>query len=165
MVNIKWIQKVPIALASIALVCALTAVTAYPPSHTPLFTVRMEQVSSEMKFLPTAVEEFVYTAEQGYELDFDAPVEQCRAEPLAIARTMLLPAMLRVDNRAQALAIRARDCIRVQIHHASTRVLQLPARAPAGRRAKIRASIRVAHMSAYYSIVNNFFSFLRMIFV
>ena len=39
-------------------------------AHTPLFTVRMEQASSDMHFLPTSVESFSYSVENGYSLDY-----------------------------------------------------------------------------------------------
>ena len=38
---------------------------------TPLYTVRMEQVSSKMNFLPTEMNEFTYSTEKGYEVDYD----------------------------------------------------------------------------------------------
>lgn len=51
---------------------AITCVTANSlTSNTPLYTLRMEQASSKMHFLPTAVNEFAFTAEKGYELTCD----------------------------------------------------------------------------------------------
>lgn len=41
-------------------------------AHTPLYTVRMEQASSKMNFLPTERSNFVYTTEEGCNLDFNA---------------------------------------------------------------------------------------------
>lgn len=61
-------------MVSAALVLlAVTAVTAssWRLSHTPLHTVRMEQASSEMNFLPTAMNNFAYTSERGYGLNYD----------------------------------------------------------------------------------------------
>jgi hypothetical protein len=40
-------------------------------SNTPLYTVRMEQVSSKMNFLPTEMNSFTYTAENGYKLNLE----------------------------------------------------------------------------------------------
>ncbi len=54
----------------VALAClTLTFVTATTShSNTPLYTLRMEQVSSHMNFLPTAVNKFTYITEGGYTL-------------------------------------------------------------------------------------------------
>ena len=49
--------------------CALTLVTG-TSLNTPLYTVRMEQASSRMNFLPYAVNTFTYTTEGGYTLDY-----------------------------------------------------------------------------------------------
>jgi hypothetical protein len=58
--------------------CAVTAVTASSSiSSTPLYTVRMEQASSDMNFLPTAVNEFIYMAEHGYAVNYNVP-EYCK---------------------------------------------------------------------------------------
>ena len=63
-------QKVFLAVVSIAILCATATVTASSKiSGTPLYTFRMEQVSSKMNFLPTAMNEVVYTARNGYTLD------------------------------------------------------------------------------------------------
>ena len=51
------------------LVVAVTASAS--PSHTPLYTYRMEQVSSEKNFLPTAVNGFLYTAESGSTITYE----------------------------------------------------------------------------------------------
>lgn len=77
-------QKMSIAVISVGIVLlASTCVTANSvASNTPLFTIRMEQHSSEMHFLSTPVNTFTYTVKAGYILDFDAPVECCNAEPL-----------------------------------------------------------------------------------
>ena len=45
--------------------CAALA-TATTGISTPLFTLRMEQASSGMNFLPTAVAQFMYVTEKGY---------------------------------------------------------------------------------------------------
>lgn len=52
-----------IILLATALVTAHSQMTS-----TPLYTVRMEQASSKMHFLSTAMNEFTYTAEKGYEV-------------------------------------------------------------------------------------------------
>jgi hypothetical protein len=41
-------------------------------SPTPLYTVRMEQASSKMSFLPTEIHGFTYTAEKGLTLNRDS---------------------------------------------------------------------------------------------
>ncbi len=61
-------------LSATGLLLAITAVTGH--SHTivtPLHTMRMEQASSEMNFLPTAVNEFTYTTEKGNNLNYGLP--------------------------------------------------------------------------------------------
>lgn len=64
-------------LATVVSVCAVLVVsTVIASSHvssTPLYTVRMEQASSKMNFLPTAVNEFTYTAENGSTLNYEVP--------------------------------------------------------------------------------------------
>lgn len=52
---------------------------------TPLFTLRMEQQSHEMNFLPTEINEFTYTAEMGHTLSYDAGC--CNVSPLDIEPT------------------------------------------------------------------------------
>ena len=55
------------------LVCMATAVTAHTQSvYTPLYTVRMEQASSGMHFLPTEANTFTLTAEKGCSFDYGA---------------------------------------------------------------------------------------------
>ncbi|MBU7025511.1 MAG: hypothetical protein HXS48_01115 [Theionarchaea archaeon] len=62
------IAAISVAVASLA----ITAVTASPwASDTPLYTFRMEQASSKMNFLPTEMNQFTYTAENGYTLDYE----------------------------------------------------------------------------------------------
>lgn len=82
-------KKVLIAVASIALASlAITAVTASSLAlNTPLYTLRMEQASSKMNFLPTAMNKFAYTTENGYNLDYEALVEYCGAVPLGSVDT------------------------------------------------------------------------------
>ena len=65
--------------------CAVTAVAASPKRevNAPLYTFRMEQASSNMNFLPTAMNGFEYITEKGYVLDC-AGKEYCNnVKPLA----------------------------------------------------------------------------------
>ena len=56
-----------------ALLCTVLAVTAHSTLlHTPLYTIRMEQVSSRMNFLPQSVNEFTYTAKNECTLNYRA---------------------------------------------------------------------------------------------
>jgi hypothetical protein len=65
-------KKMLCALAgAVALSCVVLFATAGSlMANTPLYTVRMEQASNKMNFLPTAVNEFTYTAEKGYTLEY-----------------------------------------------------------------------------------------------
>ena len=59
------------ALSGVFAVLAVTAVAAgSSPSDTPLYTVRMEQASSGMNFLPTDVNGFIYSTEKGYTVNY-----------------------------------------------------------------------------------------------
>ena len=61
-----------LAAVGAALFLAVAIVTAgSQAANTPLYTVRMEQESSKMHFLPTEVNEFVYNAESGYNLYYN----------------------------------------------------------------------------------------------
>lgn len=73
-----------IAVVGVAFVLfAVTAVTASTWAlNTPLYTVRMEKASNKMNFLPTAVNEFTYVTEKGYNLDYCA-AGGCGVQPLA----------------------------------------------------------------------------------
>ena len=65
-------KLVSIGVIGIVIVSLAVAVTATSlGSNTPLYTVRMEQASSKMNFLPTEMNEFTYTAEKGYTIDYD----------------------------------------------------------------------------------------------
>ncbi len=66
-------EKMLMAAIGIAIVPLVAACVAASPqvATTPLYTVRMEQASSEMNFLPTAVNDFTYTTEKGYTLGYD----------------------------------------------------------------------------------------------
>lgn len=59
-------QKTLVAASVVCALCAAACVTArLQTSNTPLYTYRMEQVSSKMHFLPTERTTFTYTAETG----------------------------------------------------------------------------------------------------
>ncbi len=61
-----------IVTAGIALaLCVATCITASSQTTTPLYTYRMEQVSSKMNFLPTERTTFTYTTEKGSALNCD----------------------------------------------------------------------------------------------
>lgn len=66
-------KKMVIAVisASLALLAAACVTASSQTKNTPLYTVRMEQASSKMNYLPTVMNSFTYTAEKGYELDYD----------------------------------------------------------------------------------------------
>ena len=66
-------KKVSIAVVSTAVVVlAVTCVTAsHQTLNTPLYTFRIEQASSEMNFLPTAVSEFTYNTRDGYTVNWE----------------------------------------------------------------------------------------------
>lgn len=70
--KMKGNRKMLITVASICAVLAATTVIASSQPHTPLYTVRMEQASHRMNFLPTAVNEFTYTAENRYTVHYAA---------------------------------------------------------------------------------------------
>lgn len=77
-------QKALVVVASVS--CALlvaSAVIASSLPNTPLYTVRMEQASSRMNFLQTAVNGFTYTAENGYTVNYNA-AGYCGDVPLEI---------------------------------------------------------------------------------
>jgi hypothetical protein len=54
-----------ILVIAIVIVSLSVTTTANSPFFTPLYTVRMEQQSSEMNFLPSAMNGFTYNAEKG----------------------------------------------------------------------------------------------------
>ena len=84
-------KVIVVAATSVVLaVLVVTAVTAYLPCSTPLYTVRMEQVSHKMGFLPTAMNQFTYTAEHGYTLHWDV-VEYCGADLFASVKFCTIP--------------------------------------------------------------------------
>ncbi len=61
---------------------AAACVAASPSEYTtPLYAIRMEQASSEMNFLPTAVNGFTYNTEKGYTVDYNSST-YCSAQLL-----------------------------------------------------------------------------------
>ncbi len=66
----KTTSLVVISAAAVALV-VIAATAGSLLADTPLYTLRMEQLSSEMHFLPTAVNGFDYNTENGYTMDHD----------------------------------------------------------------------------------------------
>ncbi|KYK30243.1 MAG: hypothetical protein HXS48_10710 [Theionarchaea archaeon] len=62
-----------ISVVSIAIAgCVIAVVSAsVSESSTPLYMYRMEQMSNKMNFLPTEMNDFAYTAEEGYILSYD----------------------------------------------------------------------------------------------
>ena len=65
-------KKIAVVLGA-ALIVA-TSVSAASWTMTPLYTYRMEQASHTMNFLPTEMNKFTYTAEEGYMLNHNAVV-------------------------------------------------------------------------------------------
>jgi hypothetical protein len=72
-----------VVVSAIAVLLAIAAVSAHTQTtNTPLYTVRMEQASSKMNFLPTKVNEFTYITQKGFTLNHDVTGEFCGANPL-----------------------------------------------------------------------------------
>lgn len=75
-----------ISLAVISAVLTGFAITAVLASSwtfaTPLYTVRMEQASSRMNFLPTEMKGFTYMTERGCSLNYDS-LGYCSVSPLS----------------------------------------------------------------------------------
>lgn len=61
-----------VVIGAAALFALSTVIASSQGYTTPLYTVRMEQASSRMNFLPTAVNQFTYTAEKGYTVNYNA---------------------------------------------------------------------------------------------
>lgn len=55
----------------IFITAVIVAVASSSSFNTPLYTVRMEQVSSKMNFLPKEANQFIYTAIKGQEIFFN----------------------------------------------------------------------------------------------
>lgn len=80
-------KKTLVALISISLAFfAIAAVNARLPLNTPLYTIRMEQASSQMNFLPTEMNIFTYTTEKGFELNYDVSGSFCNVDPLGTGK-------------------------------------------------------------------------------
>lgn len=77
-------KRMLLAMISVALLSLMVAVVTASSSmsYTPLYTLRMEQVSSEKSFLPTSTSTFTYTAEKGYILNYDISEGCCGVTPL-----------------------------------------------------------------------------------
>jgi hypothetical protein len=65
----KWVS-IGIGIVIVSLTIAVAAANS-PAFSTPLYTVRMEQASSQMSFLPTEMNNFTYTTEKGYTVNYD----------------------------------------------------------------------------------------------
>lgn len=71
-------------VGSIAIIGAsITVATASTSVATPLFTFRMQQASSSMKFLPTTASGFIYNTASGYTLDYTCSGAICGNRILA----------------------------------------------------------------------------------
>ena len=79
MIKIDKMQKLIVITGVTLAVLAVTAVASSSTTNTPLYTLRMEQASNKMNFLPTAVNEFIYTAENGYQLNYGFTDDCCVA--------------------------------------------------------------------------------------
>lgn len=75
-----------IVIGALFVVCAAVVTAPAPVCDTPLYTVRMEQVSNNMHFLPTEVTPFVYTAERGCTVT-GTVVTYCSGQPLSTGST------------------------------------------------------------------------------
>ena len=71
-----------VVISGVLGVLAVTCAMASPWTNTPLYAVRMEQASNKMNFLPTTMNGFIYTAKQGYNLDYEI-AGCCSVEPLS----------------------------------------------------------------------------------
>jgi hypothetical protein len=69
--KIKKMSAAVIILVAALLAVASVAASSGVEPNTPLYTLRMEQASSEMKFLPTGRNTFVYTSEKGCTLNYN----------------------------------------------------------------------------------------------
>ena len=68
-------QKMSIVtIGAVLVVFVMTVVTVnLLTSHTPLHTVRMEQMSSKMVFLPTVTNESTYVTQKGVKMNYRCP--------------------------------------------------------------------------------------------
>lgn len=66
-------KKMSLAVIGAALICAASlSIADSVMAHTPLYIIRMEHASSKMNFLPTTVNQFMYTTEKGYTVECNA---------------------------------------------------------------------------------------------
>ena len=81
-------QKIAVIVFSVtlAVIAATTVKASSSISNTPLYTVRMEQASSGMNFLPTQVNEFTYITEKGYSVNY-ATLGYCGVSPFSTGDT------------------------------------------------------------------------------
>lgn len=77
-------KKVFLAVSSVVALSCVVVIAAASSlmADTPLYTLRMEQTSSKMNFLPTAVRGFTYTAENRYTLNHEVSGYCTGAAPL-----------------------------------------------------------------------------------
>ena len=78
-------KKVSLVVVGAVIVCATVfSIAGSVMAHTPLYILRMEQASSKMNFLPTAVNGFTYTTESGYTVGHNVTGRYCGGvNPLA----------------------------------------------------------------------------------
>jgi hypothetical protein len=67
-------KMICLVVVSTVVVSLAACVSGSSSRNTPLYTLRMEQASSEMNFLPTGVNSFTYAAEKGYTITCNAGV-------------------------------------------------------------------------------------------
>lgn len=80
--NVKILASA-IGIVLVFFVAVYTTAATLTESDTPLYTVRMEQISSKMKFFPTEMNNFIYTAKGVCALNCD--VLGCSSsEPLSL---------------------------------------------------------------------------------
>jgi hypothetical protein len=63
---------ITVVSVSVVLLAVATVTASTRKANTPLYTLRMEQASSKMNFLPTEMTEFTYTTEEGYTMNHGA---------------------------------------------------------------------------------------------
>ncbi len=64
-------RRVLVAIIGVLISLTVACVAASPLTlHSPLYTLRMEQQSSKMSFLPLEINGFIYNTENGYILDY-----------------------------------------------------------------------------------------------
>jgi len=79
--NRKWMSIA--VISAVVTLLAVTCVTATSWSRTPLYTLRMEQQSSQMNFLPTEMNTFTYVTEKGCNLNCSIVGGCCGVIPLS----------------------------------------------------------------------------------